>query len=181
MEAQERSQPAQESAAEPLRVLLPSPVGSLGIELSGSVITHLWIEPAEPVLSTLIPFRKIGESDLFDEIFGRLSEYLAGARRKLDLEFDLGPSGVNSFGRRVLKEVTRIPYGKTRSYRDIAEAAGRTDAYDQVLAVLQENPLPLLIPCHRVLGTDSAIGSYVGGTDRKRWLLELESLPHELV
>lgn len=180
MEAQERSIPAQESAAEPLRVLLPSPVGSLGVELSGSVVTRLWIEPVEPVLSTLIPLRKLGESDLFDEIFGRLSEYLAGARRKLDIEFDLGPSGVNGFGRRVLKEVARIPYGKTRSYREIADAAGRPEAYDQVLAVLHENPLPLLIPCHRVLGTES-VGSYVGGTDRKRWLLDLESQTHELI
>lgn len=180
MEAQERSTPAQESAAEPLRVLLPSPVGALGVELSGAVVTRLWIEPVEPVLSTLVPLRKLDGSDLLDEIFGRLSEYLAGARRKLDIEYDLGPSGLNGFGRRVLKEVCRIPYGKTRSYQELAEASGRPEASDQVLAVLLENPLPLLIPCHRVLGTDS-VGSYVGGTDRKRWLLDLESHPQELV
>lgn len=161
-------------------MLLPSPVGALGIELSGTVVTRLWIEPVDPVLSTLIPLRKLDGSDLLDEIFGRLSEYLAGARRKLDIEYDLAPSGINGFGRRVLKEACRIPYGKTRNYQELAEASGRPEAADQVLAVLLENPLPLLIPCHRVLGTDS-IGSYVGGTDRKRWLLDLESHPQELV
>ncbi|HEX2224954.1 MAG TPA: methylated-DNA--[protein]-cysteine S-methyltransferase [Thermoanaerobaculia bacterium] len=160
-------------------MLLPSPVGALGVELSGAVVTRLWIEPVEPVLSTLIPLRKLDGSDLLDEIFGRLSEYLAGARRKLDIEYDLAASGVNGFGRRVLKEVCRIPYGKTRNYQELAEASGRPEAADQVLAVLLENPLPLLIPCHRVLGPDS-VGSYVGGTDRKRWLLDLESHPQEL-
>lgn len=181
MEAQESSQPRPDSAAEPLRVLMPSPIGALGIELAGTVVTRLWIDPGEPVVSTLVPLARLEGSDFLDEVFGRLSEYFAGARRKLDLEYDLAASGTNGFSRRVLKEVARIPYGKTRSYRDVAEAAGRADAHAQVLAVLQENPLPILIPCHRVLADGAGIGSFVGGTDRKHWLLNLESQGTDLL
>lgn len=172
--------PAHEGRAEALRVLMPSPIGPLGIELLGTVVTRLWIAPAEPVLSQLVPLRKLEGSEVLDEIFGHLSEYFAGARRKLELEFDLGPSGLNPIARRVLKEVCRIPYGKTRSFTEVADSAGRSAA-GQVLAVLQENPLPILIPCHRVLTDESGLGSYVGGTDRKRWLLDLESQATELV
>lgn len=180
MEAQERSLPAHEDTAEALRVLMPSPIGPLGIELLGTVVTRLWIAPAEPVLSTLVPLRKLEDSDVLDEVFGHLSEYFAGARRKLELEYDLGPSGLNPIARRVLKEVCRIPYGKTRSFTEIAGAAGRA-ADGHVLEVLQENPLPILIPCHRVLTDGAGLGSYVGGTDRKRWLLDLESQATELI
>ena len=180
MEAQERSLPAQAGTAETLRVLMPSPIGPLGIELHGAVVTRLWIDPLEPVLSTLVPLRKLDDSEILDEVFGHLSEYFAGARRKLELEYDLGPSGLNGVGRRVLKEVASIPYGKTRSHADLADAAGRA-AGGQILSVLQENPIPILIPCHRVLASPSGLGSYVGGTDRKRWLLDLESQSTDLV
>jgi methylated-DNA-[protein]-cysteine S-methyltransferase len=181
MEAQERSLPAQADTAETLRVLMPSPIGPLGIELVGTVVTRLWIDPAELVLSTLVPLRKLDDSEVLDEVFGHLSEYFAGARRKLELEYDLGPSGLNGISRRVLKEVARIPYGKTRSYAEVVDAAGRAAAGGQVLSVLQENPIPILIPCHRVLASPSGLGSYVGGTDRKRWLLDLESQSTDLV
>ena len=180
MEAQERSLPAHEGTAEALRVLMPSPIGPLGIELLSTVVTRLWIAPAEPVLSTLVPLRKLEGSEVLDEVFGHLSEYFAGARRKLELEFDLGPSNLNPIARRVLKEVCRIPYGKTRSFAEVADSSGRSAA-GQVLGVLQENPIPILIPCHRVLTDESGLGSYVGGTDRKRWLLDLESQATELV
>jgi methylated-DNA-[protein]-cysteine S-methyltransferase len=117
---------------------------------------------------------KLKRSDFLDEVFGRLSEYLAGARRQLDIEYDFGPSGADSFTRRVLKETTKVPYGRTRTYQVIAEAAGRPEAYRQVLAILQENPIPLIVPCHRVVTHRSGIGSWIGGTRKKQWLLRLE-------
>ena len=85
------------------------------------------------------------------------------------------------FARRVLKEVAKIPYGRTRTCQEIAEAAGRPGADRQILSVLLENPIPILIPCHRVVAGQSGIGSYVGGGERKSWLLDLESRGPELL
>ena len=161
---------------EPVRVLIPSPLGLLGIELVGSAVSRLVFAPAGRERRRFIPLGKVKRSQLetLDEILGRLSEYLAGARRNLEIEADLGPSGVDSFARRVLKETGRIPYGKTRTHQVIAEAAGRPEAYRQVLSILMANPIPIVIPCHRVIPHRAGIGTYIGGQRRKQWLLRLE-------
>ena len=162
---------------EPLRVLMPSPIGPLGLELQGTVVTRLLIDPGKEERARFKPLHKIDGSDTLDEIFGRLSEYFAGARRKIEIDVDLAPCGLDSLARRVLKETCKIPYGRTRTYQGIAEAAGRPEAYRQVLSILLENPIPILIPCHRVVTNKSGAGSYIGGAQRKKWLLELESRP----
>lgn len=159
---------------EPLRVLMPSPIGSVGVDLCGTVITGLVIVPDRKARAAYQPLHDLDESDVFDEIFGNLAEYFAGARRKLDLDFDLGPSGVTGFARRVLRETAKVGYGKTRTYSSLAEAAGRPDAYRQVLSILHENPIPILIPCHRVVTHKSGAGSFIAGEKKKRWLLDLE-------
>ena len=161
---------------EPLRVLMPSPIGPLGMELQGTVVTRLLIDPNKEDRARFKPLNKIAGSETLDEIFGRLSEYFAGARRKIEIDVDLTPSGLESLSRRVLKETCKIPYGRTRTYQEIAEAAGRPEAYRQVLSILLENPIPILIPCHRVVANKGG-GSYIGGADRKKWLLEMESRP----
>ncbi len=154
---------------------MPSPIGLLGVELAGSAVTRLLIDPAEAERRSFTRLHDLDGSDFLDEVFGRLSEYFAGARRKLDLEFDLRPCGVNGFARRVLRETAKIPYGKTRTYQGIADAADRPEAARQVLSILLENPIPILIPCHRVINEPAAPGGYVGGGERKSWLLEMES------
>jgi methylated-DNA-[protein]-cysteine S-methyltransferase len=156
------------------RVLMPSPLGPIGVELTGTCVTLLRIAPSEPDLSTFIPLHQIDGSDFLDEVFGRLSEYFAGARRKIELAIDLGPCGASPQVRRILKETARIPYGKTRTYQVLAEAAHVPEGPSRVVAVLQENPIPILIPCHRAVADLQQIGDYVGGSERKRWLLELE-------
>jgi O-6-methylguanine DNA methyltransferase len=165
--------PLREIAAPSVRVLMPSPIGSLGVELTGPAVTRVRIEPAEPLRSAFTPLHEIIGSDFLDEVFGRLSEYFAGARRKLDLAFDLAPCGLPGLSRRVLREAAKIPYGKTRTYQAVADGIGSLDAGRQVLDVLIANPLPILIPCHRVVDRTD-IGGYVGGAERKRWLLQLE-------
>jgi O-6-methylguanine DNA methyltransferase len=177
--AQEHGGLAVPLEAERVRVLLPSPIGPLGVELLGMTVTRLRIDPPEPERDSYTPFHQLDGSDLLDEVFGRLAEYFAGARRRLDLEFDLSASGLDVFARRVLKEAAKIPYAKTRTYRTIADASGRPDAYRQVLTILIDNPIPILIPCHRVVTSKSGIGSYIGGCDRKRWLLDLEQSASE--
>jgi methylated-DNA-[protein]-cysteine S-methyltransferase len=179
MEIQPRISPMPESGAPLVRVLMPSPIGPLGVEVLGSAVTRVLIDPGEPERSAFTPLQVIEESELLDEIFGRLSEYFAGARRKLDLELDFGACAGGAFARRVLRETTRIAYGRTRTCRNVAEAVGRPDCSQEVLAVLLGNPLPILVPCHRVVADDGGLGEYVGGARRKRWLLDLESQAEE--
>ena len=164
-----------EGPPQPLRVLVPSPIGPLGVELLRTAVIRLLIDPLAGVQAAFTPLHEIDRSDFLDEVFGRLSEYFAGARRKLDLEFDLAPSGVSGFARRVLRETAKIPYGKTRTYRGLADVSGRPDAAMQVLSTLLANPIPILIPCHRVVGGEPGRGGYIGGAERKHWLLQLES------
>jgi methylated-DNA-[protein]-cysteine S-methyltransferase len=172
--------PAPEVSVQAVRVLMPSPLGPLGVELVGTSVTLLRIAPAEPELSTFIPLHRIDGSDSLDEVFGRLSEYFAGARRKLELAVDLAPCGASPLVRRILKETARIPYGKTRTYRVLAEAAKVAEGAPCVAAILHENPIPVLIPCHRAVDGEE-IGGWVGGAERKRWLLDLEQQGAELI
>ena len=166
-----------EPLVEPLRIRIPSALGTLGIELTGEVITYVIIVPKGRVRNQFRDFAELKRSersDFLDEVLGRFSEYLAGARRTLGLEYDLSATGVTGFARRALKQTAKIPYGRTRTYQQIAEAAGKPAAYRQVQSTLIANPLPLLIPCHRVVPGKSGIGSYIAGTKKKQWLLRLE-------
>jgi methylated-DNA-[protein]-cysteine S-methyltransferase len=153
---------------------MPSPLGPLGLELSGTIVTRVRIDPPRRDRAAYCSLNDLDGSDLLEEVCGRFAEYFAGARRKLEVDFDLCACGLEPFARRVLRETTKIPYGKTRTYRDVAEVAGRPEAYRQVLAVLCENPLPILVPCHRVVAHRNGIGSYVAGGERKLWLLKME-------
>lgn len=166
---------------------MPSPIGPIGIEIVGTVVACLRIEPPEPELSAFLPLHRIDGSDFLDEVFGQLSEYFARARRRLDLELGMDLAGVTGLTRRVLHETSRIPYGKTRTYQGVADAVGAPEGgflmtqAAQVAAILCENPLPILIPCHRVVTDAHRIGDYVAGPERKRWLLDLEQNGAEAV
>lgn len=175
-----RAAPVDETSARPVRVLMPSPIGQLGVELAGTTVLHLRIEPAEPERSAFTPLHRLDDSEILDEVFGRLSEYFAGARRKLDLEHDIGLCGVTGLARRILRETARIPYGKTRTYQVIAEAVGAPEGAPQVVAVLLENPLPIVIPCHRAVADAHRAGDYIAGAERKLWLLDLEQRGEDL-
>ena len=154
--------------------MIPSQIGALGIELTDQVITYVVIVPKGAERRTFVPFAKAGASEDLDEVLGRFSEYLAGARRKLNLPYELGPHPESGFARRVLRQTAKIPYGQTRTYQEIALAAGRPDAYRLVLSTLLLNPLPLVIPCHRVVTVKSGAGSYIAGERKKTWLLRME-------
>ena len=108
----------------------------------------------------------------FPEPVRQLQEYFAGARRTFEL--DLAPSGT-PFQRMVLDALSAIPYGETRSYADIARAVGRPGAARAVGAANGRNPLPIVIPCHRVIGQDRSLTGFGGGLPTKRYLLDLEA------
>jgi len=113
---------------------------------------------------------------LEDERLGRaveaLQAYFSGAA--MDIDVPLDPAGTD-FQRQVWSALRSIPYGATCSYRELAGAIGRPRAVRAVGAANGANPIPIVIPCHRVIGADGSLTGYGGGLGRKRWLLELEA------
>jgi len=107
----------------------------------------------------------------FDDVIGQLNEYFAGTRTEFDLK--LAPSGT-PFQRAVLEALQQIPYGETRSYGEIAARVGRPTAVRAVGAANGRNPLPIIIPCHRVIGSNGSLTGFGGGLPTKRFLLDLE-------
>lgn len=103
---------------------------------------------------------------------GQLGEYFAGARHEFTLALDWQLS--SGFRRRVLEATVRIPHGQTRSYAAVAAAAGNARAVRATGSALGANPLPLLVPCHRVLRSDGALGGFRGGPALKQALLDRE-------
>ncbi|MEM6996341.1 MAG: methylated-DNA--[protein]-cysteine S-methyltransferase [Myxococcota bacterium] len=104
----------------------------------------------------------------------QLLEYLAGTRRDFDLE--VAPLGTE-FQRAAWGALQEIPFGQTRSYGDQARAIGRPTAVRAIGHANGDNPIPVIIPCHRVLGADGSLTGFGGGVDVKRWLLALERNP----
>lgn len=102
----------------------------------------------------------------------QLTEYLRGERRSFDLVLDMPE--MPPFRRRVLEELARIPYGETVSYGELAERCGRPAAARAVGNAVGRNPVPVVLPCHRVVRSDGSPGEYGGGRERKRILLRLE-------
>lgn len=165
--------PVVQPVAESLKVLVPSPLGTIGLEACGGKVTSLRIMPERKERRTYKPLKNAGRSEFLDEALGRLSEYFAGARRSPDLEYEL--DGFDELSLQVFAETSRIPYGSTRSYQKLAAAIGRSDSYRLVRSILMTNPVPVLIPCHRVIPRKGGAGSYIAGTRKKEWLLKLES------
>lgn len=107
-----------------------------------------------------------------DDARRELEEYFAGRRRSFDVALDW--TLVAPFARRVLGVTSRIPYGGVLSYAEVAADAGSPRGFRAAGNALGANPIPVVVPCHRVLRSGGALGGYGGGLDRKRWLLELE-------
>ncbi len=99
-------------------------------------------------------------------------DYLSGWQPHLNLPLDIR---VTAFQQRVLEELQRIPYGETRTYGDIAKAIGNPKAARAVGNACNKNPVPLVIPCHRIVGSDGKLTGYAFGLERKETLLKLES------
>ncbi|MGF1662126.1 MAG: methylated-DNA--[protein]-cysteine S-methyltransferase [Kineosporiaceae bacterium] len=143
-----------------------TPLGSLRLEASPDGLRRATFdapvpagdpEPTHPVLAATA---------------GQVDEYLAGGRTRFDLP--LAPAG-SPFQRAVWDAVAAIPSGATASYLDIARVIGRLDRVRAVGAAVGANPLLLVVPCHRVVGSDGALVGYAGGLHRKRQLLDLEA------
>ena len=101
-----------------------------------------------------------------------LDEYFEGRRHDFDLDLDL--RAIPDFNVRVLRELARVPYGQTTTYGTLAVRAGAPKAARAVGTVMNRNRIPIVLPCHRVIGASGALVGYGGGLDRKRLLLTLE-------
>jgi methylated-DNA-[protein]-cysteine S-methyltransferase len=112
-----------------------------------------------------------------DEVRRELDLYFAGKLDHFNLPLDWRLSG--GFRQRVLRAINRIPYGKTRSYTEMARTAGNERAVRAAGTACGSNPIPLVVPCHRVLRTSGALGGYGGGLPMKQALLELEGVMDE--
>lgn len=121
------------------------------------------------------PPSEIQNVSLFENVFTQFSEYFASAREDFTLPFCLNGS---PFEMRVWKVLLQIPYGKMRSYGEIAAACGNQKAARAVGQAVHRNPLPIVVPCHRVVGA-SNLGGYAGGLTVKRFLLRLEGAHKE--
>jgi methylated-DNA-[protein]-cysteine S-methyltransferase len=123
-------------------------------------------------LAARISPRIVEASPPLDAIRRELDEYFAGRRRHFEVALDW--TLVGPFGRRVLGAAVEIPYGGVLSYTQVAAEAGSPRGSRAAGNALGANPIPIVVPCHRVLRGGGALGGYAGGLDRKRFLLELE-------
>ena len=116
--------------------------------------------------------RVLRSSRQVEPVRRQLGEYFDGDRRAFDLDVDL--RGVAPFAERVLHELARVPYGETTTYGGLAERAGAPKAARAVGTVMNRNPVPIVLPCHRVIGANGALVGYGGGLPKKERLLRLE-------
>ena len=110
--------------------------------------------------------------NVLEEAVSQLNEYFEGKRNHFDLK--LNPKGTD-FQQKVWKGLLEIPYGKTRSYLEQSKVLGDVKAIRAVASANGKNPLWIVVPCHRVIGTDGSLTGYAGGLWRKKWLLEHEN------
>jgi methylated-DNA-[protein]-cysteine S-methyltransferase len=168
---------AQDDLADIGYASLDSPLGTLHVAVTRRGLVRLAFaeEHADTVLERLageLSPRIVHAPSLLDPVRRELDEYFDGRRREFQIALDwalIGP-----FARRVLSSTAAIPYGGHRSYGEVAAAAGSPHGARAAGNALGANPIPIVIPCHRVLRSGGALGGYGGGTERKRWLLELE-------
>jgi len=107
-----------------------------------------------------------------DDVARELDQYFSGKRRDFDLTVDLSP--LTPFQRKVLAVTARVPYGQLITYAKVAHNAGNDRAYRAAAGAVGDNPIPIVVPCHRVVASDGTLGGYAGGLDAKRRLLQLE-------
>lgn len=152
-------------------LLATTPLGLVRVAfLTGG---HDTVETALAALAQRISPRILHAPARLDDVATEIDQYLAGRRTEFDLPLDLRLA--DGFRRRVIEHLREIGYGRRESYATVAAAVGNPKAARAVGSACAGNPLPLVIPCHRVVRTDGTIGQYAGGAAAKAALLELEA------
>ncbi len=149
------------------QAIIHSPLGKIHLEGSEKGVRRISFRK-EDTKGDLTPV-----PECLQECANQLAEYFDGTRKEFDLKLDFGDAP--SFHQEVWKMVKLIPYGRTRSYADVAEILDHNFAFRAVGRANGMNPLPIVIPCHRVVGKDGNLTGYFYGLEMKRWLLSHES------
>jgi methylated-DNA-[protein]-cysteine S-methyltransferase len=147
---------------------LDSPIGRLRLVSNGTAITRIDL----PGLGLVDAGMRQQDDPLLASCRQQLQAYFARRRRHFDLP--LAPAGT-PFQLRVWQQLRAIPYGELRSYREVAESIGNAAAVRAVGAANGRNPIPVVVPCHRVIGSDGSLTGFAGGLAAKQQLLELEA------
>jgi methylated-DNA-[protein]-cysteine S-methyltransferase len=153
---------------------MESPVGKLKLVASSEALVAVLWEEERPNRVKLDTMNLDPQHPILIEAERQLSEYFAGKRIQFDLP--LQPDGTE-FQKRVWQALRDIPFGKTKSYLDVARAVGSPDASRAVGAANGKNPLSIVVPCHRVVGANGALTGFAGGLETKATLLALEARP----
>ena len=148
-----------------------SPVGKLGIIVKSQKITGIFFENGKKTPKSTIECT-IEETALIKKTVSQLEEYFKGKRQHFDVPLTYEGT---AFQQSVWKSLQKIPYGETRSYKEIATMAGNPKACRAAGMANNRNPIVIIIPCHRVIGADGSLTGYGGGLEKKRYLLELEN------
>ena len=143
---------------------LSSPIGVISVAAEGDFLTNL-------VFDSCVSDAKEGSSSVLDNVISQLNEYFAGSRKSFDLPLKFYGT---EFQNRVWRELQNIPYGMTISYKELAEKMGNIKACRAVGMANNKNPIPIIVPCHRVIGASGKLTGYAGGLEVKKFLLELE-------
>jgi methylated-DNA-[protein]-cysteine S-methyltransferase len=171
-----RDAAARESLLDVAYDLVDTPVGTLLIAATERGLCRIAYD-AEPereldLLADAFGVRVLRSAPPIDPARRQLDEYFEGKRQRFDLALDLALQA--DFNRRVLRELARVPYGEVVTYGELAARAARPRAARAVGTVMNRNPLPIVLPCHRVIGANGKLVGYGGGLDRKEALLRLE-------
>lgn len=153
-------------------ISMPTPIGRLDIVAHETAIVSIWFEGDgdAPLPADVTPVRR-GEHLVLDRAVAQLEEYFAGTRTRFDLPLD--PEGT-PFQRQAWEALARIPYGETISYGQQALLLGDKNKSRAVGAANGKNPIPIVVPCHRVVGSNGHLTGFAGGLDTKAWLLDHE-------
>jgi len=176
LDARFRAAAAEQGLLDVAYDLVDSPLGTLLVAASDAGLCRISYDP-EPEREVARLGRTLGARILrspkpVDEARRQLDEYFEQRRHAFDLDVDLRLTA--QFSRRVLEELAKVPYGETTTYGELAARAARPRAARAVGTVMNRNPIPIVLPCHRVVGASGSLVGYGGGLDRKEALLRLE-------
>jgi methylated-DNA-[protein]-cysteine S-methyltransferase len=171
---------AAHAPADVVYAVLDSPIGALvaattdrGLACLSYEDHHGGVDAVLDSLAARLSPRIVEAPARLDGVRRELDEYFDGRRREFAIELDWCLVG-DGFARRVLEAAIAIPFGSTSTYRDVAGAAGSPRGFRAAGNALGSNPIPIVVPCHRVLAASGGLGGYTGGLDRKRLLLGIE-------
>ena len=156
---------------EVLHTTMESPIGELLLVGDEQALRGLYMQEGRTRMAVRSSWRRAEEPFAATRV--QLGEYFAGERTEFDLPLEMAGT---EFERDVWAELSRIPYGGTRSYGEVARLIGKPDRARAVGAANGRNPISVIVPCHRVIGADGSLTGYGGGLERKRFLLGLEGI-----